>query len=648
MAHVVHASTIRRLPSRRLPLVLAGSLVAALSLLTIPANAATTVTPSESGTVPVVRDDAVTVSVDRSALSYYRSSSTGTYAPVSPAAVFLTNATSGLGQGCRGDIAGADRSPRTTVTVQDPDGNSVLNVTSPVRDMNTSGFLTSPPQKPLSPQPAAANSNYRGDFPDSSSNNPFHGMSAQLSLAGKPAGLYTVTTKNSHTVKQGLTGACSVGVPSGSGTSTTIAAGPEVATKTFEYRPWKHNFKDIQHQGKVALNTTPAEFTFSIGSKTTPVYPGGANTLSFYSLPSGTGFALPSDPTDCVEDAESCLPVSANRCNPAAGCTPRVAIINLPPTSGKQLVGVFDLETKAFIAYATIDGTSRVLLSLGTALDPIYDSVVHQLSDNASSSHIDFAKLLATEVQVNGGGGSETTLSLLNGLQINPSDGKAGVQIKSDATVQAGIILHIYLNLRLSGAACLTKSASSTTEPDRFTPTESHGYTVTKSDLLPEVPPAGALGAIVGGPLYHITGKFNSDGTLANTAAAVIGLDTAVDEPNGYPVWIEPFISSPTHAGTPRTMDFLGTGTWSASQAPVAGAGCLITDFVLGTGVALFNNPLPVGLGTVFDPAAQRNAAAEQLTDKVNEALADATEEVTSNPTVASLLAQLTAALPLS
>jgi hypothetical protein len=63
--------------------------------------------------------------------------------------------------------------------------------------------------------------------------------------------------------------------------------------------------------------------------------------------------------------------------------------------------------------------------------------------------------------------------------------------------------------------------------------------------------------------------------------------------------------------------------------------------------VALFNNPLPVGLGTIFDPLAKPTPAAEQLTDKVSDLLDDVAGQAISNPTVA-LLDQLTAALPLA
>ena len=148
----------------------------------------------------------------------------------------------------------------------------------------------------------------------------------------------------------------------------------------------------------------------------------------------------------------------------------------------------------------------------------------------------------------------------------------------------------------------MANSASSTDGPTRYTRNEDNGYVVNKTDLLPEVPGVGPLEAIVGGPVYSIRGKFTGSGNpVANISSAVVGLDTAADEPNGYPVWISPFVSG-VRTGAPKTMDFLGTATWSASEAPVPVlGGCLVVDFMLGTGVAVYDNPLPVGLGSLID-----------------------------------------------
>jgi len=97
-----------------------------------------------------------------------------------------------------------------------------------------------------------------------------------------------------------------------------------------------------------------------------------------------------------------------------------------------------------------------------------------------------------------------------------------------------------------------------------------------------------------------------------------------------------------------KTFDFMGTATWSASETSLGSLGCLVTDFMLGTGVALLNNPFPAyGLGTIFDPAAKPSVTGEKLTDAVNAAVAQAVGQASANPTVSALLTQLTALLPL-
>ncbi len=232
----------------------------------------------------------------------------------------------------------------------------------------------------------------------------------------------------------------------------------------------------------------------------------------------------------------------------------------------------------------------------------------------------------------------------MNALQIDPTLHPNGVHISSDATVQAGVILDIYSSLNITGNACTTQTASSADAVQRFTRTAGDGYTVTKTDLLPEVPAVGPLGALVGGPIYHIVGKF-TPGALVNTASAVIGVDTATDEPHGYPVWISPFVSA-GHTTSARTMDFLGTATWSASETALGADGCLVIDFMLGTGVAVFNNPLPVGLGTLIDLVGNPNPAAATLTAAVDTALSDALSSAATLPVVDTVLATILGALP--
>ena len=613
---------------------LLGSMLAVVGVST-PAQSETAISPSEppatAGGPPVVRSDTVDLSVDQVAQTYYRSSSSGTFAPQGRLAVLV-----GL-TACRGDNpAGTNLSPRTTVTVTDPDGNLVLSEVSPVRNVASGA--------PASPQPQPANANFRGDLADTPDQ---HGMKTQLDLAGKPGGVYTVTTTHRNMVKTGLFGsaaACTVGSPGPTG--TTSVAGEVVETTQFEYRPWQVNFKDALGKGKVHANIVPREFTFSIGSRSAPVYQGTPQSQSFYSF--GGHFLLPSDPAACAELITNCLPNGAVACEPSTGCVPRIMVINQPYRNGRTgMIGFFDLATKAFIAAASVDNSTQVLFSLGTTNDALYADLLQRLGSTLGA---DLMSILATRVELDNGQ-NQLSLSLLNGLQIDPSSGGQGIRLYTPGTVQAGVILDIYSSLRPTGGTCVNNAASSSDGPTRYTRNEDNGYTVNKTDLLPEVPRVGPLGAIVGGPVYNIQGKFKPD-ALVNTASAVIGVDTAADEPNGYPVWISPFISG-VNTGAPKTMDFLGTATWSASETPiqipvVAPDGCLVVDFMLGTGVAIYDNPLPVGLHSLIDLVGQPNPQLEALQATVDTTVQQVLDTVTTNPVVESLLGNLVGSLPLS
>jgi hypothetical protein len=635
---------------RRLGALLSTFALVAAGATLMPANGVTTVPSTESGPHgPVIRVPSATINVDKTAMNYTRTTSASSnFAAQANTAV----ATSG----CRGDNpAGTDQSPRTIVTVKDPNGNTVATATSPVRDLGLASFFTSPQNKPLATQPGPSNTNYRGDFPNA---NAYHGMSLTVDLTGKPAGTYTVTTVDRNMVKVTGTGtgvlACTIGMPNSAATSTgfgtTYTPGPVTSTTTFEYRPWHDTFTDVFGKGVVNANQNPAEFQFTVDGHSSAIFAGTANSMKFYALPSAASFPLPSSPEDCVSDPGSCLPSNALQCDPSAGCTPRLMTINKPLQNANEpsLVGVFDLQTKAFIAHASNGGTVRTLTSLGTTNDALYKSTLDKLAAAAAAKGIDLASLLATEVGVTSNG-QTLSLSLLNAMQISPSGKPGGVQIYTNTTVLAGIILNVYANLDTH--ACVTKTASNagysaTPKTDRFTPSLNNGYTVTRSDHLPAVPATGPLAAIAGGPVYHILGTFAA-APITNTTSTVLGLDSAADAPNGYPVWIEPFLAT-GKVTAPRTFDFMGTATWSASETSVPGVGCLVIDFMLGTGVAVLNNPFPAyGLGTIFDPAAKPSVAGERLTDAVNAAVGQAVGQASANPTVSALLTQLTALLPL-
>jgi hypothetical protein len=579
-------------------------------------------------------------------------------------------AVSGLGLGCRGDLGAigtagtGNLSPRTGVTVTGPGGITVLNVLSPVIDTSLGGAATG--YRPLDPQPAAPSAtNYRGGAPSGTAGatRPFVNT---VDLAGKPAGTYTVTTITQNMVKTGF-GACAIGtaVPG----QTTSTPGVITDVQTFVYNPWQHVFTDVFGGGGVGMNITPKQFGFKVGGQTSAVYPGTAQSMRLFALPGGDpgadplAFLLPSDPAGCAANPQSCLPSTAVECPQATpSCVPRLVVINRGATTSR-LQGIFDLQTKAFVALANVNGFQRVLLSLGTSNDAAYKALLSQLAAQAAAQGVDLMSILATKVRVRVGG-SEVSLSLLNGLQIQPNrSGKSGIQIVSDLTVQAGLILNIYS--KLGGPVCVRNQGDSDTNPqqvdnpatpaieptipdapDRYTALTDGGYTVEKSDLLPVVPRVGPAGALVGGPIYHIKGDFvSATPALVNTSMAVIGVDTAADEPNGYPIWIEPFVSTPTHVTVARTMDFIGTATWSASETPITGIGCLTVDFMLGAGVAVYNSPIDLGFGDIpiWDPTSN---AVTDLIDQIDVAVQAAVDQVAGNPQVAALLQQILDTLP--
>ena len=463
-------------------------------------------------------------------------------------------------------------------------------------------------------------------------------------LTGRPAGVYTVTTTHRHMVKTTPTGACTVGTP---GLLGSVIPGEVVETDTFAYRPWQHKFVDVLGNGTVQANVSPAEVAVRVDNSSSPVQTGKAK---FYALDGS--FALPSDPETCAVTPASCLPDAAQPCNPDLGCTPRLMITNYPTTGPvgnvNRLQGIFDLQTKAFIALAAVDGHQRLLMSLGPN-DAIYHGLLANLAAKLAPHDVDLAALLATQVVLDGSPNA-TTISLLNGLQIDPSGPGGGVSLRNTGTVQAGVLLDIYAHLRTAGPGCVTNTGSSAEGTRRYTPNEDAGYTVRTSDLLPSVPAVGPLAALVGGPIWSIEGDFvGATAPLVNTASAVIGVDTAADEPHGYPVWIEPFVSTPTHVASPKRMDYLGTATWSASETPVIpGLGCISVNFMLGTGVAIFDNPVRIGFDELVDVATRPNPAVRSVITAVDAAANQALADVTANPTVAALLEQVVGSLPLS
>jgi hypothetical protein len=665
---------LRRSPTltprkRRLGALLSTLALVATGATLVPASATTTVTPNEAGTPPLVRESNISVNVDRGALYYWKGAqgltagaattalNNAVYQPAPLGNLLVAGSLNNLaGQAgtCLGNNpAGTNLSPRTTVQVSGP-GGVVATVTSPARAVG--GSLLAPADgNPLSPQPAPGNSNYLGDFP---SGGPAPGFSVPVDLSGKPAGVYTVTTTTSNVTQASRTtlltgglvvqtpGPCVIGVPDASGKG--VVPGPVTTTTTFEYRPWQQHFSDVLGHGGVNFNLTPKEYQANADGSRTAVYTEDGR-LRAYASPDS--ILLPPNPSACAEDPASCLPSAVVECTGQAGCNPRIVVINRPGSgAGTDVVqGIFDLDTRAFIALVRADGKGRILLSLGTQLDALYGQVLAKAVEVGAQSGIDVMRILTTEVKLTGGG-SAISLSLLDGLQVNPADLPGGVTITSGITkidtseladgiknlapglaptVQAGVIINVAVGTTTGG----------TCEPL---------YRVRGTDLVPDVPKPGVLGALVGGPVRNVSATFPTGSGYAPITTAILGVDSASGEPNGLPIWVEPIVSGVNAAAT-RNIDFIGTlagDTVLDTNVDVLGT-CLRLGGFIGAGVAVINNPLPVGLKDVFDPLTTPNPAVAPLVDAVSDAVDSAVNSVATNATVASLLSSLLAQVPL-
>jgi hypothetical protein len=657
---------------RRFGALLATFAIVATGATLIPANATTTVTPTEAGNPPVVRESSVSVTVDRSALYYWKGAQGATAAAAATAlanAVYkaaplgslftagsLNNLANQTGT-CLGNntaAGGKDLSPRTTVSVSGP-GGVVASATSPARAIG--GTLAAPGDgKPISPQPAPGNSNYLGDFP--AGGGPVPGFTVPVSLAGQPAGTYTVTTTNYNVTQASRTanftgglvvqtpGACVVGVPDATGKG--VVPGPVTTTTTFEYRPWQQSFNDVLGHGSVNMNLTPKEVQATADGTRSAVFDGATARMRVYS--STDSLLLPPDPAACADNPASCVPSVAVECTGQPGCAPRIVVVNKDINVGgpDKIQGIFDLQTRAFIALVRVEGKTRVLVSLGSQLDALYGQVLAKAVEAGNATGIDVMRILTTEVKITGNG-SAVSLSLLNGLQIDPSNLPGGLTITSGITeidttdlvtgiqnlapglaptVQAGLIIHIAAG-STTGGTCAPV------------------YRVRGTDLVPDVPSPGPLGALVGGPVRNVSATFPVGPSYSPITTAALGVDTAAGEPNGLPIWIEPIVSG-VNASKTQNIDFIGTlvGDTVLDIAVPVSTTCIRLGGFIGAGVAVVNNPLPVGLKDLFDPLTTPNPALAPLVDAVGTAVDSAVDSATTNPAVAGLLSSLLALVP--
>ncbi len=268
---------------------------------------------------------------------------------------------------------------------------------------------------------------------------------------------------------------------------------------TIEYIPWTYSFEDFFSNGGVAMDPADKGFQFRIGDQTSPVFT-QYDRLWLYKAPSASTLPAPADIEACAAAPEACLP-DAIQCFPESGCTPNLAVI-YQPESGNPLYGIFQLESRAFVATGSTGGVKRVMLSLGEEADADTADILDQLDAAAEEHGIELYELLASTVTVNIDNGKATTqveMSLLEFLQISTLKGEqrqpTSLQTDLPYSVLAGRIQHSYFFLWKEGDV-----------------PPSEGYVVRSSNLTPSIPGTGDHdGEGTGAPfLYEVGGPARS------------------------------------------------------------------------------------------------------------------------------------------
>ena len=150
------------------------------------------------------------------------------------------------------------------------------------------------------------------------------------------------------------------------------------------------------------------------------------STMQFFRT--GAGYAHASRRTrDCAADPASCLRVlrlsarRAPRVRPPRGSyQPRVAP---PATSSRASSTSITASSLLVAAWVNVNNARRLMFSLGTDDQPPTTGCSPRLNTAAAAQGIDLASDAGTTVRVRWRA-SEYKLSLLNGLQIDPSDGR--------------------------------------------------------------------------------------------------------------------------------------------------------------------------------------------------------------------------------
>ena len=597
---------VRRFSTRR-GVALATCLALAAALPTLSATATTTSDPAG----PVVRNDSVTFTEDTGGVIHWRQNASSSYAVQTTLGGFAR---------CIGDDPSSvflNNSPRSFIEVKDPDGTSIFMQESPTRNLLSPGF------PPANPQPTGRSVlNYRGGAWTTSA----------LSLAGRDPGTYTVITTVHDRIKTGSGFTCSTG-------STAVpTSGPVVTTTAFEYRPWQHQFKDLLGGGAVRMNVSPPEFQFDVSSGRSPLVDGaaGVEAMSFYALPDTAAAGFQLNPGACSDDPEACLPEAAIGCAAEAGCEPRLVMINYGVGPNK-LIGLFDLETKAFVALATAQDRTRVLLSAGTELDSVLHGLLDELNATAEAAGIDLPALLNSTIQLHvqrqDGSTDVIQVGLLQALEYFtvPDGNPTGLGLFGPLSAGAGLVSHI-------GTWAGAPIDERFTDPVTGVKHSAMGYHASVAESLPAIPEVPVVGALVSGKLTHVVGRVSKNG---GTHSVLFGADVDYDPVTGLPAHL-PLVSTPPALPpgiVDSGMEFVGKPIVFGQLDLCGETDCAGFGLFVGFGAAVFGK-LPVSLGDI--PLLWGDQLGLKSTiDSVDQLVADTAAQVLSNPAVADTLETL-------
>ncbi len=371
--------------------------------------------------------------------------------------------------------------------------------------------------------------------------------------------------------------------------SSTVANDVLVSEVTFEYRPWEQRFKDtLNNAGGVDFNLNSArevQFQWRDGRQST--IKNAPDAFSVYKLPKNGGLILPQDPAPCVADLASCLPPNVPQCtsNPAS-CEDRLVVINYRPAGDNQhVVGLFDLQSRAFVAYTRIGNAVVVLKSLG-GFDAQALALKQQLITEAAKLGINAAQLSAMQLSYVGGG-TTTKLSLDEGLEFLTQTGRPnGATVLGGPAVQAGVVIHTiigsYKGLPLSTSGPYSVFGTGLTLPP-----------LTGLPALPALPaPLTSYGPLVEGllasgglGLRHIKAAGYTGG--AHIYALAAGLEPATEK----------LLYIPTDADTisDKSIDFVGVPLVLINGGACNLVGqCVGLGILTGAGAALYDSPVTI------------------------------------------------------